>query len=306
MIALVIDGGGTKTRAWLADSEQRRAIANAESTASNFGQVGADGLRSVLEDLVAKLPHSSKIEAAILGLAGVGRETERQRALAVANEVFRPAPVRMLTDAELAYHGAFPEGKHGILLIAGTGSIAFYRTPIGQEFARAGGWGPLLGDEGGGVWLGREVLRHCLLEWEQDELSEFHAAVLAALEVEETPEILTAVYARQFGPAQWSKLAPLVFEYAQAHPSAMRILKRMAIEMIELVERLAERLAPEVSELPFVVMGGLWERRAVLQPLFEEEIRLRNLPLIITEPAGGPLEGGLNLLDEMRKHVRTV
>ena len=207
----------------------------------------------------------------------------------------------MITDAELAYRGVFSDGRHGILLITGTGTIALYRAPISHEFSRSGGWGPLLGDEGSGAWLGREALRHCLLEWERDELSPLHAAVLEALEIELASQILTKVYKENLAPSAWAKLAPLVFRYSREDIGAFKIINRAAIELVALAGRLQETLLPEAQNVPLVVIGGLWEHRYHLQPLMEEEIRLRNLPLLISEPAGGPMEGGLLFLQEKER-----
>jgi len=65
--------------------------------------------------------------------------------------------IRVISDAEAAYLGALGEGA-GVVLLAGTGSMALGRDPRGK-WARAGGLGPLLGDEGSAFWIGREWLR---------------------------------------------------------------------------------------------------------------------------------------------------
>lgn len=301
MTVLIVDGGGSKTRAWLVNAETRDCLKEVLVGPSNIATVGAEGLMAVLRELAKNLPAGTKVEAVVLGLAGVGRRPERQTAFHAARGVFPAADVHVITDAELAYRGAFAEGKHGILLIAGTGAIALYRMPIGHEFSRAGGWGPLLGDEGGGMWMGREVLRHCLLELERDELGPLHAAVLEQLDLETANQILTKVYQEGFGPTEWAKLAPLVFQYAREDIGALRILKNAAIELVALVEHLQETLAPEAQALPLVVLGGLWEHHYHLQPLMEEEIRIRNIPIVFTEPHGGCLEGGLVFLKERGK-----
>jgi N-acetylglucosamine kinase-like BadF-type ATPase len=303
MIVLVVDGGGSKTRGWLIRDAATDPKAPGNTTVvevgpSNFGAVGADGLTAVLRELQGKLPQDAKPEAVVMGLAGVGRKPEREAALRSAKSVFAVKELYMITDAELAYRGAFSDGRHGILIITGTGTIAMYRAPISHEFSRAGGWGPLLGDEGGGAWLGREALRHCLLEWERDELSPLHASVLEALEIEMASQILTKVYQEGYGATEWAKLAPLVFKHAREDMGALRILNKAAIELVALAEHLQETLLPEGKNIPLVVIGGLWEHRYHLEPLMEEEIRLRNLPLVFAEPAGGCLEGGLIFLKE--------
>lgn len=301
MTMLIVDGGGSKTRAWLVGTETPVSLNMVEVGPSNFGSVGPAGLAAVLRDLLTKLPKDASPQTIVLGLAGVGRTPEREAAEAAARSVFPSSELYVITDAELAYRGAFAGGKGGILLITGTGTIALYRTPLGHEFMRAGGWGPLLGDEGGGAWMGREAIRHCLLEWERDELSPLHAAVLEHFEIELASQLLTKVYQQGMGPSEWAKLAPLVFKYAREDMGALRILNRAAIELVALAEHLQETQLPEAKQVQLVVIGGIWEHRYHMQPLMEEEIRLRNLPLVITEPAGGPLEGGMMFLQERGK-----
>jgi N-acetylglucosamine kinase-like BadF-type ATPase len=81
----------------------------------------------------------------------------------------------------------------------------------------------------------------------------------------------------------------------------VRILNQAAIEVVELVERLVEQQLPEAHDVPLVVTGGLWEQRGLLQPLLQQEIEIRNLPVTIAEKAGGELEGGLAILRDGRR-----
>jgi N-acetylglucosamine kinase-like BadF-type ATPase len=295
MNALIVDGGGTKTRAWLVDFDTRKLLDEVALGPSNISTLGEQGLRDALSLLAHKLSDPVP-EAAVFGLAGVGRAAEAAQAAAICSEIFSESTVTLVTDAQLAYHGAFARGRHGILLIAGTGTIALYQNPSGHEYFRAGGWGPLLGDEGSGNWLGREVLRHCLREWEKDELTAFHEKVLEALEIETAEEILTKVYHNEFGPGKWATLAPLIFSFAKTDDAVMRILRRAVVHLVALAERLIEDLPQSAATLPLVITGGLWEQREILEPLIQDEIKLRNLPLLLAEPEGGPLEGGLAIL----------
>ena len=73
------------------------------------------------------------------------------------------------------------------------------------------------------------------------------------------------------------------------------------MELVALAERIAEKQLPEANEIPLVVTGGIWQQRDILQPLMEEEILVRNLEFVFTEPAAGPMEGGLLLLKELRE-----
>jgi N-acetylglucosamine kinase-like BadF-type ATPase len=82
------------------------------------------------------------------------RRRQERRLQALAHRV------RVISDAEAAYLGALGDGA-GVLLLAGTGSMALGRDARGR-WARAGGWGPLLGDEGSAFWIGRQWLRATL------------------------------------------------------------------------------------------------------------------------------------------------
>ncbi len=291
----IVDGGGTHTSGWLITADGH-VLCSAEAGPSNVARLGAEGLRSALAGLREKCPDVRACKEVVLGLAGVGRTRELELANTVAREYWPESRVHVVTDAHLAYAGAFYKGEHGILLIVGTGSIAFYQNPQGHEFFRAGGWGPLLGDEGSGAWIGREALRLCLRESERAELSPFHAAILEKLQIGSSSEIITKVYREEFGPTRWAELAPTVFQFANEQPEVGGILEFAALELIDQVERLLEDMPQSMHVLPLVVTGGLWERRDILEPLLEEEITLRNLPLRIVEPEGGPIEGGFSII----------
>ena len=93
--------------------------------------------------------------ALVLGSRGIWTAAERR---ALARRLARAAKrVEVLSDAQIAHLGALG-GEPGVLILAGTGSIVIGRDHVGR-WARAGGFGPLLGDEGSGFWLGRAWLR---------------------------------------------------------------------------------------------------------------------------------------------------
>jgi len=295
----IVDGGGTQTRGWLVDPDGSLCDEHAAGP-SNVARLGGDGLRTALGDLLKSMPEARYAKEIVCGLAGVGRPRERELAEEVVRHVWPQTQPHIVTDAHLLYAGAFCRGERGILLIIGTGSIAFYQNPHGHEFFRVGGWGPLLGDEGSGAWIGREALRLCLREGERAELSPFHAAILETLNAGSTQDIVSKVYREDFGPTRWAELAPLVFKFAPEQQDVMAILHRAILELIDQVERLLEDMPQNMSVLPLVITGGLWEQRPMLEPLFNDEIRLRNLPLRIAEPNGGAIEGGLAILAERR------
>jgi len=155
-----VDGGGTHTRAVIVDEEGRElgraqsrgAVVSAESAGEAVRAV-SEAVRAAAERAGATLP----VRAMWAGLAGAGLEAAK---LAVARELGAAGlaeGVVVGTDVEAAFHDAFGTGP-GVLLIAGTGSIAWARSAAG-EAVRVGGWGERLGDEGSGFAIGMEALR---------------------------------------------------------------------------------------------------------------------------------------------------
>src|SRR3989442_8436025 len=112
----------------------------------------ADIARRAATQATVSLP----VDRAVVGAAGAGRAQEQQELAAplVAAGIARAA--RVLADAEVALATAFRSAP-GIIITAGTGSIAYARDAAGQ-LHRCGGHGWQLGDEGGGYWLGRRAL----------------------------------------------------------------------------------------------------------------------------------------------------
>jgi glucosamine kinase len=298
---LVIDGGGTKTRAVVAplDDPQAPLLSQIEVSPSNFGQVGSEGLKKVAEEIVTGLPRPLRqVSAVVAGLAGVGRNVERQKAEEALRQVFANVGVVVRTDAELAYYGAFGLKKNGILIIAGTGSIAWTRLVDGR-FLRAGGWGPLLGDEGGGAWMGREALRVCLAEGERNHLGALAQAILRKLKIEKADDILTLVYHQGWSPERWASLAPLIFEHAAEDSGAHDLIERAGAFLGELAARLAAQMPRTSQAIPVAVVGGLTAQWKLLEPSFLASLTKNELLRFqLVKPIGDALFGGRLIAQE--------
>jgi glucosamine kinase len=149
------DGGGTKTTVALCDGGGRE-LARVEGPAGLVdprepeasAQVVADLVRQAMGD--AGLSHTPA--ALVAGLAGVGNPAERDAVRNALQAMDVAASVRIVTDGEIALEGALGGGP-GVLLIAGTGSVAYGRGPDGR-IERCGGWGMTVGDEGSGFAIG--------------------------------------------------------------------------------------------------------------------------------------------------------
>jgi glucosamine kinase len=168
----------------------------------------------------------SQIGALVVASRGVWTPAERRAAAAALRGLARR--VRVISDVEAARAGALG-ARPGILLLAGTGSIALGRGRAGA-LARAGGLGPLLGDEGSAFWIGRAWLP----------IARRHADTLALRRLALQPDAVARVAA----------LAPSALRAARrGHPIARVIVAGAQTALAELVAGLAARLhlSPPVS-----------------------------------------------------------
>lgn len=160
-----IDGGGTGSRLVLVDDAGAEVAR--EVGAAALARPGVEpGALSAIRDLLSRgleaagRPPEAGVDRLVAGLAGVGRREQGDRVRRLLEDAGVAREVQVRTDVEVAFHDSFRAGP-GILLVAGTGSVAMARLP-GGRIVRVGGWGALLGDDGSGWMLGLRGLRMVL------------------------------------------------------------------------------------------------------------------------------------------------
>ena len=154
---LGIDGGGTTTKAWLAEPGCR-VLGQGTAGPSNAKSVGLEAARWALNTAIHRAFHAAgltphSVNSICLGLAGLDRPDDRKILGEWAEEACWAHKILLVNDGDLVIAAGTPEGW-GIGVIAGTGSIAVGRTKDGRT-ARAGGWGHLIGDEGSAATASR-------------------------------------------------------------------------------------------------------------------------------------------------------
>ena len=157
-----VDGGGTKTKVVCAAPEGR-VLDTAIFGPFNLNSIGPERFSALLEQLCAYLNGLGRCRALCIGSAGISNG-EMTR---LVEEAMRRGGIenwKLVGDQVIALNGAL-SGEAGIALIAGTGSICFGKNEAG-EYARSGGWGHLIGDEGSGYALGRDALAAVARAWD--------------------------------------------------------------------------------------------------------------------------------------------
>lgn len=165
---VALDGGGTKTECWVAD--ETRVLGQASGPTVKIMNVGeraaTQSLRNIVrEALGAAGVHGDTVMGTCFGLAGSSSAEVRHWAETTLRELVT-GEIIITGDEQIALDAAF-HGGPGVLVIAGTGSHVTGRCADGSTVG-AGGWGPVLGDEGSGTWIGLEAIRACLRARDRD------------------------------------------------------------------------------------------------------------------------------------------
>lgn len=190
------------------------------------------------------------------GLAGAGNEVARNAVREALAERDLARRLVVGTDVEAAFHDAFGAGP-GVLLIAGTGSIVWARSDVG-EVHRVGGWGRHLGDEGSGFALGVRALRHITrAEDGRSPPTELRASILSALELDAVEDLVAWI--ERASKADVASLAPLIVDVAgNGDAGALAIVEHAVASLRSQVEASLRRLwgSAEDGPAPEVVLWG--------------------------------------------------
>jgi N-acetylglucosamine kinase-like BadF-type ATPase len=259
MHVLGIDAGGTKTVCMLADA-QGGVLGEARGPGANLQSAGELAVEKVLHDVMeATLADRPIVPAAIcLGIAGVDRPADAAVVGGIMRRIGFKARVLVVNDALVALEAGAP-GSAGIVIIAGTGSIAYGRNAAGWA-ARAGGWGYVLGDEGSGYWMGRLALRAVVRAADgRGPATSLTPRVLAHFGVARPEDLIHEVYHGGLRPAAIGALAALVQEARdEGDRVASGILEGGAGELVASAASVADRLGLREAAFPIILAGGIF------------------------------------------------
>src|SRR3954454_1834715 len=247
---LGVDGGQSGTTAVIGD-ETGRVLGTGEAGPCNHA-AAADGrarLECAIRGSVGDACTQAGLDLATVSFEGAcfGLSGGPEDRLAILESIVRsPRPLIVTTDAVVALAGATTDGQ-GIIVIAGTGSIAYGRDARGRT-ARAGGWGHIFGDEGGAFDIGRQALRAALrMEEGWGSPTALRQILLDATGSGDANDMLHRFYGPDWPRSRVATLAPLVDgAAASGDPVAARIMQNAAQELAMLVASVRGQLwAPD-------------------------------------------------------------
>jgi N-acetylglucosamine kinase-like BadF-type ATPase len=255
---LAIDAGGTKTDYLLADDTHelarvrsgtiKRMRADSSTVVDNLDH----GLAQ-LEKVSGRPLHS--VARTCIGISGasVPLVTEWLRE-ALASRV--SPDVTLIGDIEIALDAAFP-GRPGILVLAGTGSNVAGRNHDGV-ITTAGGWGPVLGDQGSGYGIGMSAIRALCMAIDEHKQTPLLPAVLNLWKLNSVDEMISL--ANSLPAPDFPALTQVVLQCAQqGDPVASGVLQRQGEHLARIVRIVIDRLrttSPDAAWLPSIAFAG--------------------------------------------------
>lgn len=265
---LGVDGGASSGKWCLIDEAGTKLEESVEAPID--GHIYRAESRSRLAQFLTTVKSNIKTQpsAAHMGLTGAPETLEAQREIRdLFSSVFGEIPLAIENDVFLGYRAAFGD-EAGIFLYAGTGSIVVYREASGS-LKRVGGWGYLLGDEGGGYWIGREGIRKTLLALESSEQIELSKLVFEHAGGRDWDSIKRFVYSSS--REQIASLALPILALAEAgNKEAGEIANNAGFELAGLVTRTEKIIGAKSARVIF--SGGVANTGNLIKKSLEFEL----------------------------------
>ena len=276
-IVVGVDGGGSKTRVIVGTAEGE-VLASVEGPKSAVVPGQAARSADVIAELVTSALSEIALPGAVLprvlycGVAGTGRDEEKRALHDALDEKEIAEEVVIDSDGMIALYDAL-EDRAGILLVVGTGSIAYGRSPAGS-IVRCGGWGPAFGDEGSGGWIGRRALSIVAASSDgREPPTALLFPVLAATQCEDVQDLIP--WAAVADARAYATLAPVVFTAAANGDQRANALVSLAAEELVLhIRALAKQLfSDERAAVTVALSGGLMQRGSPLRKRLEQRLK---------------------------------
>jgi N-acetylglucosamine kinase-like BadF-type ATPase len=299
---LGVDGGGTKTRAVVADSHGR-VLGEGHAGPSNPLRVGVNDSTKAVREAVERAcldagVRRQDLSAAEVGLAGGKREDIRERMRAALSAELGIESLEVVTDADIALYGA-TEGKPGLVVIAGTGSICCGVNARGRR-ACAGGWGPVAGDEGSGSWIARRALQSVARASDgRGRKTSLTEAAREYFKVERAEDLSTAVYAPNMTNNRIAGFGRYVIDAAKRRDVVAReILDEAGRELACAALAVVKKLKMERERFQLAYVGGVFAAgNLILEPLREELERVAPRAFL-APPVLSPAEAAARMASE--------
>jgi glucosamine kinase len=293
-----IDGGGSKTSCLIGD--ETSVLGAGTAGGSNPVRVGEAQAREALAAVIRQACAvanitPSQISRTCVGLAGAARPEISDLVRQCIAELV-PSEIEVVGDMVIALEAAFGDGP-GVIVIAGTGSIAYGRNSRGQT-ARAGGWGFAISDEGSGHWIGRAAVAAALRALDLDDAGAINQSLLENLmkfwQVKTREQLVVAANATP--PPDFAALVPAVLSSAgQGDRIALEVLTQAGAELGGLARTVITRLFANGDTISVAMSGGIFSSSPLVRQVFYSRLRSQYPDAVINPGVIEPVRGALEL-----------
>lgn len=293
-VFLGIDGGGSKTSCVIGN--ETSTLGNGMSGPSNLVRVGEQRAREAITAAInqacteAKV-NPSQIERTCVGVAGGARPETAKVMRRILSEIVG-GEIEIVGDMVIAMEAAAGSGP-GVVVIAGTGSIAYGRNAAGQT-ARAGGWGFAISDEGSAHWIGRTAVAAVMRACDEGQHPSLLNPLMRAWHLETREQMIMAANASP--TADFAGLLPAIISAAESKdPIAHDVLAQAGAELSTLAKIVTAQLFRDGQQVRVATSGGVFRNAALVRRVFYNNLRLTYPQVLVSEDAVEAVNGALEL-----------
>jgi N-acetylglucosamine kinase-like BadF-type ATPase len=303
---LGVDGGATKTVAVIG-TEHGKILGEGQSGSSNYHNVGTKAAGIAIVEAVKEARKNARIgtcglEVAMVALAAADSPRDKTTLLGYLSKLKIAKETAVIHDTVAALQ-AGTHGKPGIVLISGTGCVAAGVNGVGR-YARTGGWGYMIDDEGSAYDIGRKALRSAFRMIDgRGPRTKLTTALKRKFRVRMLEDALNPIYSNGLGVNGVAAITPTVSRLAADDRICREILRSAGVSLAELTYVVARRLGMTHDAFPIILVGGTFKAgRCLLKPFLakvREKCPRAKVEIMKVEPAMGAFSLAVA---ELQKH----
>lgn len=299
-----LDGGGSRTLGVILD-ERSREISRGQGGPSNHQSVGVEAASKAIADALTTTIDAAgnpPLAAACWGMAGLDRPEDEHILKQIAERLLPQVHVEVVHDSTIALVGGTDGKRIGVVIIAGTGSIAVGYHPSGR-IARASGWGHLLGDEGSGHFIALRGLNAATRAHDgRGPMTTLVDRLIEAVNVPTLEELANRIYLEGWTAPEVAALAPVILKAAEeGDEQAALIVNEAGMELALAARVVIEALGMVNDAFEVVLSGGIFKGSPRMVEIIQQKLRDVNTRAEVILPRQEPVIGaGLIALEVFR------
>ncbi len=300
MYYIGIDGGGTKSRLVGTDLNFN-VLGTCQSGSTNLNSTPYETVLGHINTLLTEFCSLTNMKlddcaGFCIGSAGVDTPSDVTLMEKLIKETGLTCPITVVNDAELGL-ASETKGSAGVVVISGTGSIAFADNGKGHR-SRCGGWGHMIDDGGSGFWIGKEAVNRALMAYD-GRLP--HTVLLEKIKnhfnLQEIHEILPIIYAPDFSKSKIAELSMYVMEAAKEDDKiSLDIQNEAATALFTLAETLINKY--QIYSCKVIISGGIIVNNTYIRNYFSKLLTDKYKDISICEIKEKPEMGAVFLASQ--------